>query len=165
MLQASWAEEVSNSRNKIHQTTYKPLFRALYMQTMGSSRCELHNAKCSCHRAVWIDKIYGPASNNTGVKRHSSVARWPFIRSGSRHWPRQKYIGRRNTQQANNAVHIRSHAQHTMLIFGQALVVCVLGLVRCDMIVGNSNLMRVIHLGSKSALKPVCWSPFRVATC
>ena len=30
MLQASWAEEVSNSSNKIHQTTYKPLFRALY---------------------------------------------------------------------------------------------------------------------------------------
>ena len=31
MLQASWAEEVSNSRNKIHQTTYKPLFRALHI--------------------------------------------------------------------------------------------------------------------------------------
>ena len=30
MLHTSWAQEVSNSRNKIHQTTYKDFFRALY---------------------------------------------------------------------------------------------------------------------------------------
>ena len=49
------AEEVSNSRNKIHQTTYKPLFRALYIRSLHWGR-GYQKMSQKCGRSGEFDK-------------------------------------------------------------------------------------------------------------